>query len=32
MLKEGKPVTLLFGARLVERTNTVVLHALCGRG
>ena len=32
MVKQGKPVTLLFGARDVERNNAVVLQALCGRG
>ena len=28
MVKQGKPVTLLFGARDVERNNAVVLQAL----
>jgi len=32
MAKQGKPVTLLFGARNVERNNAVVLQALCDRG
>ena len=30
MVKQGKPVTLLFGARDVERNNAVVLRAFCG--
>ena len=32
MVRQGKPVTLLFGARDVERNNAVVLQALCGWG
>jgi uncharacterized protein YeaO (DUF488 family) len=32
MVKQGRRVTLLFGARNAERNNAVVLRALCGRG
>jgi uncharacterized protein YeaO (DUF488 family) len=32
IVKQDKPVTLLFGARDTEHNNAVVLQALCGRG
>lgn len=32
MVRQGKPVTLLFGARDMERNNAAVLQAVCGRG
>jgi len=32
IVKQGKPVMLLFGARDMERNNAVVLRAFCGRG
>jgi len=31
LVKQSKPVTLLFGARDMERNNAVVLRAVCGR-
>ncbi len=31
MVKQGKPVTLLFGARDMERNNAVLLQAFCKR-
>lgn len=32
MTKQGRPATLLFGARDTEHNNAVVLQALCKRG
>lgn len=32
VVKQGKPVTLLFGARDMERNNAAVLRSVCGPG
>ncbi len=32
IVKQGRRVTLLFGAKDTEHNNAVVLQALCGRG